>query len=182
MIKKATIARTIYMRNPFKTKSGTWRVESGVQPGALHSAAVHRLCPCTPASYPFPRFSFPKQSLDFVLARKKEGADVEVFTALSQTVETGMERVSFDVISTLNSPRSTFIKNARRASVRRVFSITCASSPYARRAGGRLPGGGPPRRGRRPYPRFWRRDAHGRAFRPPRRGRGRCSPPPPPCG
>jgi hypothetical protein len=37
------------------------------------------------------------------LVRKKEGADVEVFTALSKTVETGMERVSFDVISTLHS-------------------------------------------------------------------------------
>jgi hypothetical protein len=39
--------------------------------------------------------------------RKKEGVDVEVFTALSQTVETGTKRVSFDVISTLNSQLST---------------------------------------------------------------------------
>ena len=36
-----------------------------------------------------------------------EGADVEVFTALSETVETGTQRVSFDVISTLNSQLST---------------------------------------------------------------------------
>ena len=35
---------------------------------------------------------------------------MEVFTALSQTVETGMERVSFDVISTLHSQLSTLIK------------------------------------------------------------------------
>jgi hypothetical protein len=72
---------------------------------------VHRLCLRTPASYPFPRFSFPKQSLDFVLARKKEGADVQVFTALSETVETGTQRVSFDVISTLNSQLSTLTLN-----------------------------------------------------------------------
>ena len=34
---------------------------------------------------------------------------MEVFTALSETVETGMQRVSFDVISTLHSQRSTLI-------------------------------------------------------------------------
>ena len=34
-------------------------------------------------------------------------ADVKVFTALSETVETGTQRVSFDVNSTLHSPRST---------------------------------------------------------------------------